>query len=204
MSKKKIICVILIMIFVVMITLLIKNTYNTEITDISIETYNITSNKEVIYSVDIDICRPKEIIEQEVASRSSVRVFKCTEEEKDMIAHVVQNEVNKSDMEHRMIIVDIILNRVESGIFQSTVYEVLHAKGQFPTINNYYKVKFPVDDDTRQAVENVINGEYRGISGGALYFYNPDYSSESASVWFESKEFIREISTTTGRHRFFK
>ena len=80
------------------------------------------------------------------------------QEEYDMICAVVQAEAGGGTLEFREYVAGVIFNRLHSPYYPSTVYDVLHAPGQFTTISNYYDNTYPVDDVTREAVSRIFDG----------------------------------------------
>ncbi|HCG35121.1 MAG TPA: hypothetical protein DER23_02140, partial [Clostridiales bacterium] len=134
-------------------------------------------------------------------SMEGVFIISLSEQEFDMICFVVEREARGLSYEHKQIITWVIVNRVRSGKFPSTVYAVLHSKNQFSTISNYYQPKYMPTDDTIQAVYSVLNGNAQDISKGAVYFYAPARAKQSSANWFENDlKFLFEMEG----HRFFK
>ncbi|MEA4831066.1 MAG: cell wall hydrolase [Oscillospiraceae bacterium] len=124
-----------------------------------------------------------------------------SEDELRMLYCVVQREVDNLGLEHKRIIAEVIINRVKSDKFPNTVSDVLHQKKQYPTIINFYNTTFVPDETTIQAVNDVINGRCEDRSCGALYFYDPEYTSDEVAAWFESDLcYLYTIDC----HRFFK
>lgn len=105
-----------------------------------------------------------------------------------MIEAVVMHEVGYCSRESMIAVTHVILNRLESPLFPDTVEEVLHQKGQFAAIHNYYDSEFPVSYKVHKAVREAM--ELQDITGGALFFYAPRYLSEDSPAmrWFQSLE----------------
>lgn len=127
--------------------------------------------------------------------------YNATPEEFRMLCCVVQREVANLGEYHKKIIVNVILNRVDSNRFPDTISEVLHQKNQFPTIVNYYDTTFEPDETTIKAVTEVLSGKCPDLSKGALCFYNPKYTSEKSALWFEEN---LQYLYTIDCHRFFR
>jgi N-acetylmuramoyl-L-alanine amidase len=110
-----------------------------------------------------------------------------SDEEIEMIEAVVMHEVGYCSRESMIAIAHVILNRVENPLFPDNVYQVLHQKGQFTAIHNYYDSQRPVTPKVRQAVSDAL--EMSDVTGGALYFYSPRYMSNNRELqWFQSLE----------------
>lgn len=93
-------------------------------------------------------------------------------EEYEALCRIVQAEAGNQDAEGKLLIANVVLNRVKSIHFPNTVREVIFqddgGKTQFaPTKNgSYYRVQITID--TMAAVNRALAGE--DISNGALYF----------------------------------
>ena len=105
-----------------------------------------------------------------------------------MIEAVVMHEVGYCSRESMIAVTHVILNRVESPLFPDTVEEVLHQKGQFTAIHNYYDCEFPVSYRVHKAVREAMR--IKDTTGGALFFYAPRYlpADSPAMRWFQSLE----------------
>lgn len=123
---------------------------------------------------------------------------KYSEEDIAMIEAVVMHEVGYCSEESKIAVTHLILNRVESELFPNTVYEVLHQKGQFGAIHNYYDNELPVDEETSKTVRAAIES---GSSHEAVFYYAPKYTKDKkTAAWFESLDFQFEIDG----QRYFK
>ena len=56
--------------------------------------------------------------------------------ELEMLAQLVEAEAGNQDFEGKCLVVDCVLNRVESPEFPDTISEVIFQEGQFSVINN--------------------------------------------------------------------
>lgn len=125
--------------------------------------------------------------------------IKATPQEISMIEHVVEREVHSASYAHKKAIANVIVNRVLAPQFPDTVEAVVHAPGQFPvSIKNYYNPKWKPDADTINAVYAAFYEP--DTTGGALYFYAPQYTKGKTARWFENKlQYCFEMEG----HRFF-
>lgn len=124
------------------------------------------------------------------------------EESFDILCRIVEAEAGTEDEKGRMLIANVVLNRVESRRFPDTVKGVVFQQGngkyQFSPIatGSYYRVK--VSDKTREAVKKVLRGE--DSSKGALFFVNRYAAKAESMNWFDTRcTFLFEH----GRHEFF-
>lgn len=135
-------------------------------------------------------------------------VFWYTAEEEWMLACVVQAELREGSREQKVLVAEVVLNRVESDRFPNSIEEVLTQKGQFSSIGNYYSTHYEPDEDTLYAVETAL-GRTDDSAQGALYFYAPRYTDGETASWFEnSLTFLFErreiVSGQVYLHRYFK
>lgn len=135
------------------------------------------------------------------------------QEEYDMICAVVQAEAGGGTLEFREYVAGVIFNRLHSPYYPSTVYDVLHAPGQFTTISNYYDNTYPVDDVTREAVSRIFDGVDLQILYNLQYasaYCNPYTSSAKGLEWFQRLTFVYEAKypendpNTRWVHWFFR
>ena len=110
--------------------------------------------------------------------------FELNDNEYTVLLKIVEAEAGSEDLTGKMLVANVIMNRVNSDRFPDTVTEVVYqrhngraqfsptADGRIDTVN--------VSPETITAVERVLNGE--DSSNGALYFR----SVYSNSGWFDS------------------
>ncbi|MEY8522642.1 cell wall hydrolase [Lachnospiraceae bacterium 38-10] len=124
------------------------------------------------------------------------------EESVEILCRIVEAEAGSEDEKGRMLVANVVLNRVESSRFPNTVKGVVFQRGggiyQFSPVANgrYYRVK--VSKQTRDAVEKVLRGADE--SQGALYFVNRRAANSSYMNWFDTR---CTFLFTYGRHEFF-
>ncbi|HKM22124.1 MAG TPA: cell wall hydrolase [Lachnospiraceae bacterium] len=116
-------------------------------------------------------------------------------EEYEALCRIVQAEAGNQDAEGKLLIANVVLNRVKHEHFPDTIQEVIFqddgGKTQFaPTKNGSYQ-KVQITIDTMAAVNRALAGE--DISMGALYF-----KAGSATHW-GSHDFLFQH----GDHVFF-
>ncbi len=124
---------------------------------------------------------------------------KVTEKEYEILCRIVQAEAGDQDVYGRILVANVILNRVNyQKEFPNDIEGVVFEKKQFSPISNgsYYRVV--VDDVTKEAVDRCLSGE--DYSDGALYFFMRSATAASTASWFDSLTFICKY----GCHEFFK
>ncbi len=146
------------------------------------------------------ISSPEREVEYEVLVNEEA-VF-LDEESLDILCRIVEAEAGTEDEEGRMLVANVVLNRVESRRFPDTVKGVVFQKNggvcQFSPIatGSYYRVK--VSEKTRNAVDRVLRGE--DISQGALFFVNRHATKAGNMTWFDTR---CTFLFAHGRHEFF-
>lgn len=122
-------------------------------------------------------------------------------DEKDcgILERIVEAEAGDQTVKGRILVANVIINRMKSEEFPDTVRGVVFAPGQFSPVSNgsYYRVR--ISDETREAVRRMLKGE--DYSEGALYFMYRAGSTAANAAWFD-----RDLNRLFryGCHEFFR
>ena len=119
--------------------------------------------------------------------------------ERAILERIVEAEAGDQHLKGRIMVANVIMNRVKSNHFPDTVKGVVFAHRQFSPIQNgsYYRVS--VSEKTKQAVKKALKGT--DYSKGALYFMCRSASTPSNVAWFDrALTKVKEY----GCHEFFK
>lgn len=110
--------------------------------------------------------------------------YTLTAEEREVLYRIVEAEAGGEGYRGKLLVANVILNRVASPEFPDTVKQVVFADRQFSPVSDgrYYQVN--VASETRQAVDRALQGE--NIAQGALYFMAKAQAAPSAAAWFDS------------------
>lgn len=133
----------------------------------------------------------------------SRKAMYLNDQEEEVLCKIVEAEAGNQDFKGKLLVANVILNRVVAEEFPSTVQDVVFqksgAKYQFSPISDgrYYQVK--ISRDTREAVKKAIKGI--DPSNAALYFMNSNLSDPDNVIWFQSK---LTCLFTYGNHTFYK
>lgn len=130
-------------------------------------------------------------------------VYHLSEEELGVLQRIVEAEAGNEDEDGKLLVANVVLNRVNSDKFPDTVSEVVFQRekgvSQFSPVYNgsYYRVT--VSEETVNAVKRALMGE--DISQGALYFAARKYADSGKMRWFDTKLTYLFVY---GGHEFFK
>lgn len=125
----------------------------------------------------------QEAAPEEVPTEAVAANFNLDEQEYQVLLRIVEAEAGGEDTVGKMLVTNVIMNRVRSDIFPTTVtgvvYQNTECGAQFaPTVDGRID-RVSVSQDTTEAVNRVLGGE--DVSQGALFFR----STRSRSSWFD-------------------
>lgn len=145
--------------------------------------WDYMKNKEVF-----DREEQKKTIESfSVESSSNASGISLTGEEIGMLERIVEAEATGEDIIGKILVANVVLNRLTDDEFPDTVEEVIFQKVgddyQFSPVadKRYWKVK--VTKETKEAVQRALDGE--DYSQGALYFMSRKLARKSSIKWFD-------------------
>jgi len=125
--------------------------------------------------------------EAEPTEADSSRVYELSEEDYDALLRLVEAEASGEDVKGKMLVANVVLNRVESSSFPDTVKEVIYQRhnggAQFSPVATGKIDRVAVSEETVEAVERALCGEDE--SCGALYFVAPAYADAANHRWFQ-------------------
>ena len=159
------------------------------------------SNQEDIHTgeenVETEIPANESESDPTVVAEDTINL-KLNDNEYKVLLKIVEAEAGSEDLTGKMLVANVIMNRVNSHKFPDTVTEVVYqkhqGKAQFsPTIDGRIDI-VSVSQETITAVDRVLNGE--DSSNGALYFR----SVRSTSDWHDNS--LRKMFEH-GNHIFY-
>lgn len=146
---------------------------------------DVSSQEDALCETDINVVEEDTGVSLEDGSAISVEDF-------DALCAIVQCEADSEDLKGRILVANVVLNRLNCDIFPDTIEEVITSPGQFdPVTRKSYYVAHP-DNLTKEAVMRALNGE--DYSEGALYF-----QKSTCEVWGNKTYLFRYNS-----HSFYK
>jgi len=168
-----------------------------------------TQQQNMIDQTKQELRRAKEEQEQiaarEANKKAEAEVKKAaaaipySEEDYEVLKRIVQAESGGCDMKGRILIANVIVNRVRSNEFPDTIKAVVYQKSQFSPVADGSMKSCTVTDTTIEAVDRALSGE--DYSQGALYFMNRKLSMAHNVSWFDEKlTYLFQYD----KHEFFK
>lgn len=147
-----------------------------------------------------NVSERRTIVEQSVTREMA---YTISEEDYDILLRIVEAEAGCEDENGKLLVANVVLNRVESGRFPSTVRAVVYqadgGKVQFTPAYNGRLQSVKVSEETEEVVKRALYGE--DISNGALYFVATRVAGEQKSSWFfQHLTYLFDY----GNHSFFK
>lgn len=136
---------------------------------------------------------------QEAEAKAAAAVVPYTPEDLVVLQRIVQAEAGGCDMKGRILVANVVINRVKSKSFPANITSVVYQKSQFSPVIDGSINRCKVTDTTIEAVDRALAGE--DYSQGALYFMNRKLSQSGNVRWFDgSLRYLFEH----GGHEFFK
>ena len=122
-----------------------------------------------------------------------------SEEDYQILLRIVQAEAGICDDKGKILVANVILNRVQSEEFPNTIKNVVYQRSQFSPVANGSINTCKVTPQTIECVNRALSGE--DYSQGALYFMNRSGARSRAASWFDGHlTFLFRHE----KHEFFK
>lgn len=140
------------------------------------------------------------VVDYEILEKT--KKYQLSDKDYDALLRIVEAEAGGEDQNGKLLVANVVLNRVNNELFPDTVCDVVMQKEQgiaqfSPTVDGRYQ-NVRVSEDTKAAVERALYGE--DISQGALYFCAREKADSDRLKWFDRK-LTRLFSY--GNHEFF-
>ena len=116
------------------------------------------------------------------------RVYEISEADYTALVRLVEAEASGEDMKGKMLVANVVLNRVEDPAFpdsvEAVVYQEANGQAQFSPVATGKIHKVNVSEETIEAVERVLCGEDE--SQGALFFLARAHANPKNAQWFDN------------------
>lgn len=159
--------------------------------------------REVVSRLDVGQELVQTVNQLDNQSWSLASATSMTDNDYENLLAVVEAEAGGEDVEGRIMVANVILNRVEDENFPDDVTSVIWQKAggssQFSPTEDGRIHSVTISNTTREAVNRAIDGE--DLSQGALYFIAKDQAETDNIAWFD--EMLTHLFDHGG-HSFYK
>lgn len=127
----------------------------------------------------------EDAIEEAVLVQNNIT--KLSKKDYNILTRIVEAEATDKDKKSKILVANVILNRLKNKEFPDTVEEVVFQRVggavQFSPVadGRYYSV--PIQESTRESVDRALAGE--DYSDGALYFVERSLADSDNVSWFD-------------------
>ncbi len=161
---------------------------------------SIVEDKHKFTETAARVSSGQRVVSYEVLEQT--KVYQLSDKDYEALLRIVEAEAGGEDQDGKLLVANVVLNRVNSSKFPDTVWDVVMQKEQgiaqfSPTVDGRYQ-SVSISEDTKEAVERALYGE--DISKGALYFCAREKVDSGKMKWFDQK-LTRLFSY--GSHEFF-
>ncbi len=120
-------------------------------------------------------------------AQQAVRVNHMASEDYYSLLRIVEAEATGGDIKSKILIANVVLNRVEDSRFPDTIYDVVWQRdggiAQFSPTEDGRIYTVEITDDTYEAVDRALDGE--DYSQGALFFMARSSAESHNKEWFD-------------------
>lgn len=110
-----------------------------------------------------------------------------SDEDYQNLLQIVEAEAGTEDLKGRILVANVIINRVNYSEFPNTISEVIweynNGVAQFSPVSDGRISEVTPSDDTKEAVKQVLEGA--DYSEGALFFIQKSAAEKSNIEWFD-------------------
>lgn len=126
------------------------------------------------YEAQIVVTIPAEVVNRVALTESVNKHPQIPEEDIELIALVTMAEAENQCEEGKRLVIDTILNRVDSNRFPNTIYDVVYQKRQFTSMWNGRIDRCIVKEDIRELVLEELEArtDYK-----VVFFNTGDYNN---------------------------
>ena len=159
-----------------------------------------SQNRKIIYDLLEETAEIEEGVS--VQEEATEYVYDLSDRDMELLLRIVEAEAGCEDEDGRILVANVVLNRMESELFPDSVAEVVlqtnNGVSQFSPVSSGSIWTVEISEEPREAVEKALEGE--NISQGALFFAARKYADSKRMKWFDEKlDFLFEH----GGHDFF-
>lgn len=154
------------------------------------DTYYNENQVQKSVKSSVPVADSTEVKEMEVPQSTQVKANSQEDNDLDLLARLITAEAQGEPYEAKVAVGAVVLNRVKSGVWASTIKEVI-----YQNINGYYQftpvvngwIDKPAQSESIQAAEAAMNGA--DPTGGAQFYYD----DKTTNSWILSKPVSTQI-----------
>lgn len=136
-------------------------------------------------------------------AQQTVRNNHMASEDYNSLLQIVEAEATGGDIKSKILIANVVLNRVNDDHFPDTIYDVVWERrggaAQFSPTADGRIYSVPITSDTYDAVDRALEGE--DYSEGALFFMARASADTHNLEWFDEN---LELMFEYGGHEYYK
>lgn len=184
----------------------VKGTNYIEIVNTDMGSFQVTelfeeASVKKVTKINKEVASSKRKIEV-LSCQRDLWVYDIADKDYEILLKIVEAEAGGEDETGKLLVANVVLNRVESSKFPDTVEEVVFQNEggcyQFSPIENGRYESVCVSEETYVAVDRALKGE--DLSKGALYFVSEKYADPESLKWFHTK---LTLLYSHGGHNFY-
>ena len=163
-------------------------------------------NQETVQAVTEQVELEKLESLERIISYDTLKQSFCidvSEQDLDTLMRIVEAEAGGEDRKGKLLVANVVINRVRNKKFPNNVTDVVYQKDQnvtqFSPVSNGTIDKVKVSEETKEAVYSALRGE--DVSDGALFFMARKYADPENAEWFDSH---LTFLFSYGGHDFYK
>ncbi|MDO5410899.1 MAG: cell wall hydrolase, partial [Lachnospiraceae bacterium] len=161
----------------------------------------VNEKEKAIKEGEKTVNKEKKTVRQEkkaAKTASSIPQVRLNDADYECLLKIVQSEAGICDQKGKILVANVILNRMKNQDFPDTVTAVVYQKNQFSPVENGAIDRVCITEETKEAVSMALSGT--DYSKGALFFAARKLAGRENMKWFdESLEFLFEHDG----HEFF-
>lgn len=146
---------------------------------------NHTKETIGVEALDSNVVMQAEGAGKETDTAVSNSVIPYSNEDYEIMLKIVEAEAGDCGEKGKILVANVIVNRVKSDRFPDTITDVVYQKRQFSPVASGRINKVKVSAETIECVNRALAGE--DYSEGALFFMMRSASDSSNVKWFDNK-----------------
>lgn len=171
--------------------------------EIKLEEIVLANKESSVLEINMQTRSDQRVVTYQVLQRPvQDKLTWFTQEDYTNLLRIVEAEASGEDETGKLLVANVVLNRVKDEDFPDTITDVIFQKNkgvtQFSPVSNGRFWKVEISEETISAVNRALSGE--DVSQGALYFVARKYADAENMRWFDER---LDYLFAHGGHEFF-